>query len=66
MEDTERRETSQTAAAVAQAAQLQTLDHRAFGKIRRMPYDITYMRDLKYDTSELISETETKTHRHTE
>ena len=24
-----------------------------------MPYDITYMWDLKYDTSELISETET-------
>ena len=26
---------------------------------RQIPYDITYMWNLKYDTNELISETET-------
>ena len=26
---------------------------------RQIPYDITYMRKLKYDTNELISKTET-------
>ena len=26
---------------------------------RQIPYDITYMRNLKYDTNEHISETET-------
>ena len=28
-------------------------------KERQIPYDITYMWDLKYDTDELIYETET-------
>ena len=26
---------------------------------RQIPYDVTYMRNLKYDTTELIYETET-------
>ena len=32
---------------------------------RQIPYDITYMQNLKYDTNELIYETETEeTHRY--
>ena len=30
---------------------------------RQIPYDITYMWNLKYDTNELICETETDAHR---
>ena len=31
-------------------------------KERQIPYDITYMWNLKYDTNELIYETETDSH----
>ena len=30
---------------------------------RKIPYDITYMWNLKYDTNELIYKTETQRHR---
>ena len=37
-------------------------DHTKWSKSereRQIPYDITYMRNLKYDTNELIYKTET-------
>ena len=33
------------------------------GRERQIPYDVTYLWNLKYDTSEFICETETHRHR---